>query len=34
MKTNYIEKMGQYKKIEKYSHITLDDVINKVTQEV
>lgn len=31
---NLREKLSEYKQIERYCHITVDDVINKVTQEV
>lgn len=34
MKTRLQEQMSEYKKIETYSHITLEDVLNKVTQEI
>lgn len=34
MKTRLNEQMSEYKSIETYSHVTLDDVLNKVTQEV
>jgi len=34
MKTRLNEQMSEYKAIETYSHVTLDDVLNKVTQEV
>ncbi len=34
MKTRLNEQMSEYKSIETYSHISLDDVLNKVTQEV
>lgn len=34
MKTRLQEQMSEYKSIETYSHITLDDVLNKVTQEI
>jgi len=34
MKTNLSREMQNYKSIEAYSHITFDDVMNKITQEV
>lgn len=34
MKTRLSEQMSKYKSIENYSHVTLDDVLNKVTQEI
>lgn len=34
MKTRLNEQMREYKSIETYSHISLDDVLNKVTQEI
>ena len=34
MKTRLNEQMSEYKSIETYSHVTFDDVLNKVTQEV
>jgi hypothetical protein len=34
MKTRLNEQMSEYKSIERDSHVNLEDVINKVTQEI